>query len=55
MINCSKCHEPIKDKDNCYQLRFGHWKEEDAQDPGEFEKEEDAGYYHEDCLPFDMR
>lgn len=51
MIYCSKCKEVIKDEEKCYQVRYGYWKENDAQDPGEFLAEEDVDYYHEDCYP----
>jgi len=51
MILCAECHKVIMQGDRCYQVRYGYWWEEDAQDPGEFEAEEDVAYYHEKCLP----
>jgi len=46
---CASCKKPISDSDECYQVRFGHWVEADAQDPGEFEADEDVAYYHAEC------
>lgn len=51
MIKCSECKKVILNEDKCYQVRYGYWKEHDAQDPGNFEAEEDVAYYHEDCYP----
>ena len=48
-MECSKCHEVIKNGDKCYQVRYGSCVEHDAQD--EFIAEEDVAYYHEKCFP----
>lgn len=48
--DCSKDDKVIHNGEACYQVRYGHWSESDAQDPGEFEAKEDIAYYHEDCF-----
>ena len=46
--DCSRKDKVIHDGDKCYQVRYGNWNENDAQDLSEFEAKEDVAYYHEE-------
>lgn len=49
-MNCKKCGEEIKEGQHCYQVCYGY-----IDDTETFLPEEDVAYFHDTCIPEEIR